>query len=280
MPPGQTTKVGRIVTGIGTEGFSAPELFARPEPSSDIYSVGRVIAWALTDKTPAPNKLLFPEPGPWRNIVRAATHDDPARRPQSVSDLVVLIERELAEIPVDHSEQLGTLLNQANHGDTSAAEAFLTLLSDNTEDFELYVEQLLLLAVRWVTVALGHSLAHAQIVLQALIEHVGGTDTRRVEYAEASRVTIWLQGLAAHAATERQWDLLDEAMQALCAWDGFWDRWDAQEIISPWLRLLKDDAAAVAAAILHDHPDSAEHFSYLADNRTVDPRICRAVHHE
>lgn len=46
-PRGQTTKVGRTGLYIGTEGFAAPELSETPHDataSSDIYSMGRVIA--------------------------------------------------------------------------------------------------------------------------------------------------------------------------------------------------------------------------------------------
>lgn len=280
-PAGQTTKVDRTRAGIGTEGFSAPELFThpsqRPQPSSDVYSIGRVIAWALTGSLPLSNKQLLPDPGPWRNIVRAATREEPSHRPQSMSNLVALIERELAVIPADPLEEAAVLLEQANNGDSGAADAFLALVTDHTEDFELYAGQLPLLPAHLAAPALAHDLPQAQTVLQSLTEHVGGTGTRRVEYAEASRVVVWLQGIAAHAAAERQWDLLEEAMQALCTWDGFWDRWDARSTISPWLRSLKNEAAAVAAAALRDHPDSAEHFSHFADDRTVDPQIRRAV---
>lgn len=280
-PAGQTTKVDRTRAGIGTEGFSAPELFThpgqRPQPSSDVYSIGRVIAWAMTGSLPLPNKQLLPAPGPWRNIVRAATREEPSRRPQSMSDLVTLIERELAVIPADPLEGAAVLLEQANNGDSGAADAFLALVTDHTDDFELYAGQLPLLPAHLAAPALAHDLPQAQTVLQSLTEHVGGTGTRRVEYAEASRVVVWLQSIAAHAATERQWDLLEEAMQALCTWDGFWDRWDARDTISPWLRSLKNEAASVAAAALRDHPDSAEHFSHFANDRTVDPQIRQAV---
>ncbi|MFD3976334.1 serine/threonine-protein kinase [Streptomyces cyaneofuscatus] len=280
-PAGQTTKVDRTRSGIGTEGFSAPELFSnpdqRPQPSSDIYSVGRMIAWALTGNMPLPNKQLLPLPGPWRNIVRAATQEDPSRRPQSVGELVGLIEREHAEMPVDPLERAVTLLKQANSGDGSAADAFLTLLTDHVEDFELHAVQLPQLEARLAAQTLGNNLTYAQTVLQALTDHVGGADTRRVEYMEATQVTVWLQSVADHAAREQQWDLMEEAMQAMCTWDGAWDQWDARDVIGPWLRSLKDDAASVAAAVLHDHSESAEHFSHFADDRTVDPRIRRAV---
>ncbi|MEU8435406.1 hypothetical protein AB0F18_21305 [Streptomyces sp. NPDC029216] len=78
-PAGQTTKVGRTATGIGTVGFSAPELFTnpdeRPQPSGDIYSVGRVIAWALTGTVPMPTRSCSRPPA-----LGATSSERPRRR--------------------------------------------------------------------------------------------------------------------------------------------------------------------------------------------------------
>lgn len=236
-----------------------------------------MIAWALTGDMPLPNKHLLPEPGPWRNIVRAATQEAPSRRPQSISDLIELIEREHAEIPIDPLERATTLLERANTGDTEAADALLALVTDHADDYELYVGVLTKFTAREAGEALARNLPQAQTVLNALTEHVDGDGTRWVQFAEASVVTIWLHGIAAHAAAERQWDLLEEAMQAMCTWDGSWDQWNARDRISPWLSSLKGDAAATAAAVLRDYPDSAGHFGHLAEDRTCDPRIRQAV---
>ncbi|MFG2437952.1 hypothetical protein [Streptomyces sp. NPDC048508] len=44
--------------------------------------------------------------------------------------------------------------------------------------------------------------------------------------------------IAAYAASERHWDLLEESMQAMCTWDGASDQWNAQNKIRPWLASL------------------------------------------
>ncbi|GGT02783.1 hypothetical protein GCM10010206_76770 [Streptomyces cinerochromogenes] len=38
------------------------------------------------------------------------------------------------------------------------------------------------------------------------------------------------------------------------------------------------EAASVIAAVLRDHPESAQHFSHIAGNRTAAPRIRQALH--
>ncbi|NIL64694.1 protein kinase domain-containing protein [Salinispora arenicola] len=113
-PRGQTTDPRRTQIGgrFGTEGFAAPELSVDAHavgPQADIYSIGQIIGWALTEEWPRANVPLLPGAGPWRNIAKAATRPDPADRPATVDDLLTLIGYELddpPEIPVNHGEQL------------------------------------------------------------------------------------------------------------------------------------------------------------------------------
>lgn len=94
-PPGET---GDFVTkgGLGTEGFAAPETWTvghDVDRRADIYSLGRVIAWALTRHPPVPN-IDLPAPGKWRAVVakmtaqdREARHDDLAAVSAELSEL-------------------------------------------------------------------------------------------------------------------------------------------------------------------------------------------------
>ncbi|MGW7456461.1 protein kinase domain-containing protein [Streptomyces sp. NPDC054797] len=96
-PRGQTTFVGRTGEYIGTLGFAPPELSVKPHdavPASDVYSLGRVAAWALTGEWPLANIPLLPTQEPWRSIVREATQHEVERRPQSMDELLALIDRE------------------------------------------------------------------------------------------------------------------------------------------------------------------------------------------
>lgn len=97
-PRGQTTFAGRTGAYIGTPGFAPPELFAGPHdlsvPATDIYSLGRVAAWALTGEWPQANIPLLPTEEPWRTIVKEATHQEIERRPQSMGEFLAIIDRE------------------------------------------------------------------------------------------------------------------------------------------------------------------------------------------
>lgn len=279
-PRGQTTKVGRTGHVLGTEGFAAPELFRTPHEataSSDIYSIGRVIAWALTGKLPETNLPLLPPPGPWRTIVRAATHQDPQRRPQTISDLLALIDREHEALPEDPVPAAQTLLEAVGNGDSAAVDALLTLVGEHPGDYELHVGVLARLDTRQAGPVLAREPAQAHNLLRALAEHVDGDNTHIVQFGEAAAVVSWLHGICSYAADHHDWDLLEEAAHTMCTWDGAWDQWNAQDKIGPWLRALTSEAASVIAAVLRDHPDSAQHFSHIADDRTADPRIRQAL---
>ncbi|MHC0432760.1 protein kinase domain-containing protein [Streptomyces sp. O3] len=106
-PRGQTTVAGRTGAYIGTPGFAPPELFptsnasefsAGPHdlsvPATDIYSLGRVAAWALTGQWPQPNIPLLPAEEPWRTIIEEATQHKIERRPQSIAEFLAIIDRE------------------------------------------------------------------------------------------------------------------------------------------------------------------------------------------
>ncbi|MFD7874173.1 hypothetical protein ACFV5G_08620 [Streptomyces sp. NPDC059766] len=98
-----------------------------------------------------------------------------------------------------------------------------------------------------------------------------------MQFADAAAIVNWLQGIGAHAAHQADWDLLEEAAYTMHTWDGAWDQWNAQDRIRSWLVSLTGDAAVVMAAILRDHPESARHFSSVADDCTAGPRIRQAV---
>ena len=93
-PPGET---GEFVTnvGLGTEGFAAPEVWMVAhdvDRRADVYSLGRVIAWALTRHPPVPN-IDLPAPGRWRALVAKMTaHDREARHDGLAAVTVALSE--------------------------------------------------------------------------------------------------------------------------------------------------------------------------------------------
>lgn len=86
---------------LGTEGYIAPESLlgkhGKVTHLSDIYSLGRTIAWATTGVRP---EGLFPldAPWPWTQLVAGMTSFTPERRPSSMLEVIAGVEEIIATV--------------------------------------------------------------------------------------------------------------------------------------------------------------------------------------
>ncbi|MFJ8827695.1 protein kinase [Streptomyces sp. NPDC102467] len=277
-PRGQTTS-DRTRADVGTDGFAAPELAIdahEATPAADIYGVGRVIAWALTGKQPVLAQRLLPGAGPWREIVRAATARDPRDRPQTIAELRQVIEEKLEGPVLTPAEHGARLLLEASSGAPEPMNALLSFIADHSEEQDLYTKTLTQLKPETAAESLLRLPAEAELLIEALSAHASARQ-RRIQYADAQRAILWLQRVAAFAASTASWDLMDEAARAMCVWDGIWDQYRAQDVISVWLRTLHGESAVLMAAALESHPDSAVHFRPLLNQQTLHRQLATAI---
>jgi serine/threonine protein kinase len=279
-PHGQTSDPRRTRVGgpFGTEGFAAPELSVNAHevgPQADVYSIGQIVGWALTGSWPQANVPLLPPPGPWRNVVKAATFHDPGRRPATVDQLLALVTSELdgpPEVAASRGEQL---LTAARGGDQDALRQLFHLAARHPADFDLYMDVVVNLDADEVRRAVSTDPATAREVVRAMTElHSGGQVT--MEYRDVDRLITWLLVVAYHAEAIQEWDLLEDCADTILFWDQ-WDRWRVQRDIRSWLAARSGHAAAVVAAVLRRHHDVHAHFEELANDRRVDRRIRQAL---
>jgi hypothetical protein len=90
-----TEALTRVEAGFGTLGYAPPEFWEDPHGAgipADVYSLGRVIAWALTGKNPVPNKPLLPDQPGWRELVDEMTREEPPQRLQSMAAVLERLE--------------------------------------------------------------------------------------------------------------------------------------------------------------------------------------------
>jgi hypothetical protein len=282
-PRGQTSTAGLLTGGeIGTLGFAAPELSTDPHygatPASDIYSLGQVIGWILTGTWPQPNVPLLPPPGtPWRGVVRQATYQDPAHRPQDMAAFLLLVERETSpqtDLPITRAQ---ALLAAAADGDADAAARLIALAVDQPDNYELHLDAVTHLDMETAEPALLANTHQSIALVRAMTAQVDGDRGQWPAFSEADRAIWWLLDVARTAAREGEWDLLDAAAKGMCTWDDRFDQWKPQDSIKGWLRSLSGHAAEVVASVLREHPVSARHFWELADERRVDMVLRGAV---
>ncbi len=279
-PRGQTS--GMLTKGIiGTEEFAAPELSVTPHEAtyaSDIYSLGQVIGWIVTGRSPQANVPLLPDPGhSWYGVIRRATQLDPLQRFQDIGSFLSFVDRETTAHSSALHTRAQTLFSLAATGDNGATYELVGLAADHPDDYRLYVEVLTRTKSDAVGPALVRNPAQASAVTQAMAGHVVGDGQRQAELDEADRVIGWLFSLASYAAQTEQWQLLDETTRAMCTWDGAFDSWRSVPDICGWLRTLSGQSAAVTAAVLRDHPESADHFTAFTRNPDAHIDIRNAV---
>ncbi|MET7927044.1 protein kinase [Streptomyces sp. NPDC005349] len=280
-PRGKTSTAGLLTTtAIGTEGFAAPEQFLDGHdvtPASDIYSLGQLIGWIFTGTWPQANVPLLPPPGPWFGVVRQATQLDPARRPQDMAAFLDLVRRETgadSELPIVRAQRL--LDAAVTKNDTAAAAQLLSLAADQPGSSELYLDVVTRMKVTTARQALLDNLAQTDAVIHALTQHAAADNWPSWE--EADRAIWWLLDVARLAAREKQWALLDTAVQGMCDWDGRFDRWKPRDDIKDWMRQLTGHSATIVASALRAQPDGARFLYELADDRRVDHAIRSAVY--
>jgi len=280
-PLGSTTDAQRTRAGMfyGTLGFAPPELHASAHeatPAADVYSLGQMIGWLLTGDLPRPNIPHIPAAGPWRAVIKSATQTDPNRRPQTMAELTLLIASELDDAPADIVTETDALLQRANAGDATAGSGLLRLCARQGYTFELCIDILPTLTERAIANAVAADEQAMQEAVVALRAHLGH-DWGRRNYKWADSVIFFLFYVAKYASSGGRIDLLEDAADALFAWDDAWNQWTPQPAIREWLGRLDGQSARSVARAIRRYPDSASHFAELADSRRADPDIRSAV---
>ncbi|MCL3993773.1 serine/threonine-protein kinase [Streptomyces lavenduligriseus] len=274
-PDPQLTRVGM---SIGSQGFAAPELSDDAHsagPQADIYSLGQVIGWWLTGRPPRANRAHIPERGPWRTVVRAATREDPGKRPSGTNEFLALVERETSLIPKPASLHLSSLRRELNHGSLDAAEALVSLADAHIDDAKLYCDFLVDLDEEKLLPALLADTQRAIEVVRAMAVLTGAE--RPPTTAEIDTTVLWLFTVARRAAQVRQMPLFEECLDSMLSLDAQWNARFAQQRILRWLRTVAGDTASSAADMLQNHPESAIHFVDLMTDTQTDRRIRSAL---
>ncbi|MEH0820482.1 MULTISPECIES: serine/threonine-protein kinase [unclassified Micromonospora] len=283
-PHGHTTAPGRTQVGqlYGSLGYAAPELYTDAHavgPQTDIYSIGQIIGWALLQTDPRANVPHLPPPGPWRAVVRAATHYDPRQRPATVDELLALIAAELDPPPIPPVNRGRALIAAALEGGDLTPPALFRLAADTSSDYLLYTEVLVHLNNTQVEQAVSADPTTARAVVQGIQELPTGGYEMTIDAGDVHNLTLWLLQIARDAESIEAWDLLEDTVDAIFYLNNDWDRvhWEVHEAIRAWLSERSGAAAAIAAHALRAHPHSIPVFRDLAQQEAVDHRIRQAT---
>lgn len=147
-PPGlvsqQLTQTGQ---GMGTPGFSAPELDDDPRTATsavDVYSLGRVTAWFVTGERPLRGRRLLPDRDMvhWRPFVVNCAHEEVSQRVADVAGLKELLYRVINEREESPDRRARNLINGLLTGAVENLDSLMSLAEVYANDIDLYIDQL------------------------------------------------------------------------------------------------------------------------------------------
>lgn len=249
-----TTRWTRTGQVLGTEGFIAPELLRdahrEASPAADVFSLGRLLGWAVTGAWPLAGGRELPH-GVFRRLVSETTSESPDRRP-SLDDFRARL-REAAYVPSqDVMSQAGELRNGVSKSDAAAAAELLKLAVIHRDRAELFFDELPVLATPSCEVLVRD---HEQDVLDAIAameSHLTADDDRWGDrpFDDANGPLGWLLRIAQVAAAQGNLAVLEDAAGALFKSEVVWRRFSQRRRTRSWFESIDGRAASTVARAL------------------------------
>jgi serine/threonine protein kinase len=251
-PAGQTTR--RLTSareGLGTAGFAAPETWDDAHSAdhrADIYSLGRVVAWLLTDTWPQENLPLLPT-GPLRGLVHECTQLDRDRRIDSMARVRERLAELLAPRPLSVSGQAQALVERAIDNNEAIEAEIFGLAAAHEDDGALYLDELARMPLAHVhrfTRASPHAAAAAA---ESMLRHLAG-DWGQRDFSYANVPLRFAFDVLTELVDTGQLVIAEDVAASFFAVDKEWDRWKQKPLTLRWLAGLSEaEGVAMANAL-------------------------------
>ncbi len=275
-PAGQTrTRVTSPGQGLGTAGYAAPETWGDGHsagPPADVYSLGRVLAWLLTGKDPAPNVQLLPE-GPFRGLIAESTEPRPERRLPSAQSL---LDRalELLEAPTaSPSAQMAALVANARDHDDAETDALFDLARRHPDDASLHIDALATLPRSQVRAYAQAEPEDAAMIATTMLEHLKEMNWGRRDFNYANTPLGWVHTVLKTLVQNGPAGTAEDLATAFFRVEAHWNRFDQKAKTVAWLRDLTGSRAALVARALHRSGVSEFYADAVGDWGVKSPEI-------
>ncbi|NPD04514.1 protein kinase [Nocardioides sp. zg-1308] len=272
-PLGETTNaLTGSVTTMGTTGYIAPETHGDPHAvtqAADVYSVGRVLAWLLTGRTPVYTERLLPN-GKWRPVVRLLTMDDPGRRPQSMMEAVERSEELLTEMPISEKGNFRTLVGEKG-GALRVDNPLWDVVRENLDDPDFMLDDVVRIepsAVhKWTR-------SHPSNGAELAEKMAGHLDEGYLSYSRTVAPMDLIRTVLAALPEVEEYGLMEDVAVPYCEAVRSWDQWTPNDRLRSWLEGLSGHAAATMARAIHQSA-STDYFrqSIARDRRFASPDL-------
>jgi hypothetical protein len=182
-----------------------------------------------------------------------------------MSELLELVAEELDIPTTEGDDEAATLLDAASNGDVDATLELLRLGAESPEDNELLLDFVAAVpsAVLHQAFVRDPPLASSAVVAmgRSLVEAEWG----RRDFDYANTPLGFFLTAAKVAIRLNDWDLLDDASDALFAGEAQWNRFATQREIFGWLPTLTGVAADRVSRALRRHKECAQRFTSLVE---------------
>ncbi|MDQ5846066.1 MAG: hypothetical protein M3539_12320, partial [Acidobacteriota bacterium] len=212
-------------------------------------------------------------PEPWRRFVRVLTNPEPSRRPQSMTEVIELLQRVGTE-PAVLAGVSAALLDAAKQGDDDAMVEVLKAAEASPEDEEFFIDELAQIDGNGLDRFVSEYPADARRLVRLMEKHFSTIPWGNRDFNYLNVPLHWLQRVAQAAANAGEFDLLEDACESLFRLEPPSDRWTQADRSRAWLESLEGPVASRVAQVLRDHDEAARYYGNLRNAR--DPKI-RAV---
>lgn len=252
-PLGETT---HALTGsasrLGTEGYIAPEGFGSPHEvteAADVYSLGRVLGWLTTGTTPVLTRPLLPE-GPWRPVVRAMTHDDRLRRPQSMAEAITRSQQLRAELPRSEKAKFRTDLRDMGTSLKTDNPLWDVALED-LDDHAFMIDDVTTIKSQSVRKFASTRPEEGARLGERMARHLAEGDWGRRNFDEANRNLDWILSVLEGLDDAGRHDLIEDVGVAYCEAVSNWNRFRHNDALTRWLGHLRGQAGDAMGRAIH-----------------------------
>lgn len=278
VPVGGSTTITSTGAVVGTEGFIAPEVLrgSKASEASDVFSLGRIAAWAISGEVPLAGQDLVPS-GPFRRLIRAATRPASSER-SSLEEFRSTLGAISFSPPPQPTERARELREGARGGDAEATAELLALAEENPEDPELYLDFLAPLRRKEIAAYVQSEPEAAERIAAMMSKHLREDFHGNFDHMNIPLRFVW--DIAALAAEYGEYGLLEDVSVTLFEAEAYCARYEQRRRTRSWLEGLRGQGAAAVARSLAAAPAGAEwHLEEeWTPSRQSDPQIRGAFH--
>ena len=258
-------RLTRTGAGMGTPGFDAPELDDDPSKATeatDVYSLGRVVAWFLTGRWPKSGYPLLPDGDAlrWRVFVKACTEPSIDDRLATMRELRAALDDVFSIHDEPPAQLTRRLLEGVLRGEAARLEELVSVALAHRDDPVIYLDHLARVPTgqtrAWVLGSPGTAAQAATCMAQHLLTSPWEDRDRQYVGTPLGFVHTVLQALVEAGELGNAQDVAGKFVAA----DAYWNHPPQRRRSIEWLTDLGSPADVMMVRLLANRPDLLNYY--------------------